>query len=553
MKRLLAILLMFTTAFAQAAAFVPGQVLTANALNTAFATAQITSGTVDGVCLGCSVPGLVYGTSLYSSTPDSFGYNATFNAFSSSDVPNAAMAFKSARGTVAAPTALQTGDLLGNIDYYGYGTSPAYAASIDTAATATFTGTSWPTQFNFNLTPVGSVTPQQAMSLAGSGILTLLPATSAIHIDGTDSNYYVLSALVNNNAVNGTGIQLGGGRGSQASPTATQSGDVLGNIDLYGYGTSYIEGASINATAGSAWSSTNAETYLSFWATAASSTTTSEKMRIASNGELLIGTTAVPSSTTTGSTSFPTTATGDLLTVKGGLLSLSTESAGNYNFTGLGYSTANTNNASLGLKSQTRGASAAQSGDTIGNIDAWGWNGTTYGYAASIDFNTAGAWSGSSYPSQISFNVTASGATAPATAMSVASAGVQLNVPVASSNHIYSALAVNSVTTVGAATLSAANLVGGVIMRSGSTAAYTDTTDTATNIVAAIPNAQINTSFRLRIVNSVAYVDTIAAGSGVTLSGTTAISASTFRDFVGVITSVSTPAVTLYGIGSGTL
>src|SRR5437016_14091493 len=41
-------------------------------------------------------------------------------------------------------------------------------------------------------------------------------------------------------------------------------------------------------------------------------------------------------------------------------------------------------------------------------------------------------------------------------------------------------------TTVGAATLTAAEIVGGVITRSGSTAAYTDTTDTAANNIAAL-------------------------------------------------------------------
>jgi len=96
-------------------------------------------------------------------------------------------------------------------------------------------------------------------------------------------------------------------------------------------------------------------------------------------------------------------------------------------------------------------------------------------------------------------------------------------------------------------------LVGGVILRSGSTAAYTDTTDTAANIVAAIQGCQIGTAFQLRITNTVAFIDTIAAGAGVTLAGTTAIAASTYRDFVGVVTNVVTPAVTLTGTGSGTL
>lgn len=107
--------------------------------------------------------------------------------------------------------------------------------------------------------------------------------------------------------------------------------------------------------------------------------------------------------------------------------------------------------------------------------------------------------------------------------------------------------------TVGNGALSAAAMVGGIITRSGSTAAYTDTTDTAANIVAAIPNAQVGTSFDLTIINTVAFADTIAAGAGVTLSGTTAVAASSWRRFVGTITNVAAPAVTLKGVGSGSL
>lgn len=543
MKRLLALTLMLTTAFAQAAAFVPGQVLTAAELNTALSNADITAGTIDGTVIGGSVPAAGTFTALYSTLPNSFGYNATFSSYTSSDVPNAAIEFQSARGTVSAPSALQTGDLLGNIDYYGYGTTPAYAASIDTVASATFSGTSWPTQFNFNATPVGSVTPQPVLSVSGSGVVTLPAAGASLHVNGTDSNYYVLSALVNNNAVNGTGIQLGGGRGTQTSPAATQTGDVLGNIDFYGFGTSYVEGGSLDAVAGSAWSSTSAETYLAFMTTAPSLTASSEKMRVSGRGALLVGQTSDNGQ--------------DLMQVNGSILSNAINATTGYNVTVVSAtgSTA-TGDAAMAMKT-SRGTLAAptatQSGDLLGNTDYFGYNGSAYSYAASLDVVATGTFTGTSTPTELAFNVTALNSIAPFYAMTVAGNGVQASVPMASSKQIYGALSVNAVTTVGAATLSAANLVGGVIMRSGSTAAYTDTTDTATNIVAAIPNAQIGTSFRLRIVNSVAFIDTIAAGTGVTLSGTTAIAASTYRDYVGIITAVTTPAVTLYGIGSGTL
>lgn len=109
-----------------------------------------------------------------------------------------------------------------------------------------------------------------------------------------------------------------------------------------------------------------------------------------------------------------------------------------------------------------------------------------------------------------------------------------------------------AVTATAGATLTAAQIVAGAIMRSGPTAAYTDTTDTAANIIAAIPDAQVNTGFEFTIVNGVAFADTLAAGTGVTLSGTTAIAASAVRRYLLQITSITTPAVTITGLGAMT-
>lgn len=77
------------------------------------------------------------------------------------------------------------------------------------------------------------------------------------------------------------------------------------------------------------------------------------------------------------------------------------------------------------------------------------------------------------------------------------------------------------ISTVGAGTLTAAALTGGQITRSGPTGAFTDTTDTATNIVAALgSNFNSGQSFLVRIKNTTIYTETLAAGAGVTLPGT---------------------------------
>lgn len=106
-----------------------------------------------------------------------------------------------------------------------------------------------------------------------------------------------------------------------------------------------------------------------------------------------------------------------------------------------------------------------------------------------------------------------------------------------------------AISTAGAGTLTAAALVSGLIMRSGPTGAYDDTTDTAANIVAALDNPAVGTSWDFTIVNGVAYAGTMLAGSGVTLAGTTANAASKVRMYRATVTNVGTPAVTITGIG----
>jgi len=94
--------------------------------------------------------------------------------------------------------------------------------------------------------------------------------------------------------------------------------------------------------------------------------------------------------------------------------------------------------------------------------------------------------------------------------------------------------------TVGSATIPAAQLVSGTLNRSGSTGAYTDTFDTAVNVITAltgnVPAGALvpGHSFRFRLYNSVAYAETITLGAGMVAGvGTvSSVSASTWRDFL---------------------
>lgn len=104
-----------------------------------------------------------------------------------------------------------------------------------------------------------------------------------------------------------------------------------------------------------------------------------------------------------------------------------------------------------------------------------------------------------------------------------------------------------AITTVGAGTLTAAGIVGGLITRSGSTAAYTDTTATAAAIVAAMgAGADAGDGFEFTIKNTVAFAETLAAGTGVTLAGLTVVPPLSSGRFLVKLTSLT--AVTITGI-----
>lgn len=90
-------------------------------------------------------------------------------------------------------------------------------------------------------------------------------------------------------------------------------------------------------------------------------------------------------------------------------------------------------------------------------------------------------------------------------------------------------------------------IASGIFIRSGGTTT-TATTDTATNILSAIgPNASIGMTVMLFYVNLSSGTATIAAGSGVTTSGTMTVATAGLRCFILTVTAVTVPAVTIQG------
>lgn len=112
------------------------------------------------------------------------------------------------------------------------------------------------------------------------------------------------------------------------------------------------------------------------------------------------------------------------------------------------------------------------------------------------------------------------------------------------------------VPNVGAYTYTGAMLVGGIIRRlsTGGTV-INDCTDTATNILNAIPGAKVNQTFPLILANLNSSTGvTMVAGTGVTLAGTNVVGGLQARLFLGQVT--GSAAVTFTGcfafsLGSG--
>lgn len=93
----------------------------------------------------------------------------------------------------------------------------------------------------------------------------------------------------------------------------------------------------------------------------------------------------------------------------------------------------------------------------------------------------------------------------------------------------------------------------GIFVRSGGTTT-TATTDTATNIITAMgPGVFLGMTAMLIYVNLSSGTATLAAGTGVTTSGTLTIATAGMRVLIFTVTNVTTPAVTMqscFALGS---
>lgn len=104
-------------------------------------------------------------------------------------------------------------------------------------------------------------------------------------------------------------------------------------------------------------------------------------------------------------------------------------------------------------------------------------------------------------------------------------------------------------------TLTAAQFLAGILLRTGPAGAFSDTTPTAVQIIAAIVQADINTNRLVMLSNGGGGLMTLLAGSGVTLQGNTTIAAGYARFYLVTVTAkaAGSEAVNIRGLMTGTM
>jgi endosialidase-like protein len=149
-----------------------------------------------------------------------------------------------ARGTAAAPTAVQNGDGLSGLYGAGYGATAFGLTStggITIQATQNWSDTAQGTSLAFITTANNSTTPATRMTLdpAGNlGIGTSFPTANLEISNGLAPGSPAAETLATYNSAPGGSFLLGRkARGTAAAPTAAQNGDGLLSLSGRGYGT----------------------------------------------------------------------------------------------------------------------------------------------------------------------------------------------------------------------------------------------------------------------------------------------------------------------------
>jgi len=121
-------------------------------------------------------------------------------------------------------------------------------------------------------------------------------------------------------------------------------------------------------------------------------------------------------------------------------------------------------------------------------------------------------------------------------------------------SQVYPKITVTTLSTAAALTYTAAQLLGGMILRNPNGAARSDVFPTAASIVAAIMGCDVASAFEFDLRNTAAAAETITmtAGTGITISGTATVAQLNTKRFRAVVTNrtAGSEAVTIYSLGT---
>jgi hypothetical protein len=208
---------------------------------------------------------------------------------------------RKARGTAAAPTAVQDGDELATFGALGYGATAfsalSFAQGLSIRAAQNWTDTAQATSMFLSTTSPGTVQPLARMTITATGdvgVGTTAPSESVEVVRAGQSGAAILATTFGAEETNGGGaFVIRNARGTGAAPAAVHLGDSLGYFVGNGYGTSgfgneFAGGMVI--VAGEDWTDAAQGSLVAFITTPLGSNEGAASLAILPDGKIGIGT-----------------------------------------------------------------------------------------------------------------------------------------------------------------------------------------------------------------------------------------------------------------------